>query len=90
MNGTCNHKESWEKQTIWNLDNGAKVTVEFGAYGEMISRVDDAEGYWHCSDGIGTLPKRFEFVLPWQECVVKSCNDWIIRPMFNKIFQKNN
>ncbi len=84
MKAKYNKRKSWEKQAVWNLDNGVQATVSFGHYGEMVCRLDDKEGYWHCSSGIHTLPDRFAFVLPWQECVVQSAQQFIIRPMFEK------
>ena len=96
MIGTFNNQQSWEKQSVYVLDNGWTATLEYNScYGEMISRLDAPKGqilasgkpYWHCSDGLKDLP---DFARPWLEVVVKSCNDQLVRPGFDKIFKEKN
>jgi hypothetical protein len=86
MNGKRNNRLSWEKQTYFDLDNGVRVCVEYGFYGEFIKSAEDKEGVWYANKGQDTLPERFKFLLEWNEVVVKSCNDKLIRPKFEKIF----
>lgn len=63
MNGKYSQK-SWEKQSVWNLDNGWRATVEYGYYGDHVVRLDspDRKTYWHCSNGIKDLP---DFAHEW-------------------------
>ena len=85
MKGTYNYRESWEKQSVYSLDNGWVATVEWSHYGEMVSRLDSSDGklYWHCSDGLDDLP---EFARPWLETVVQSAGTQLVRPRFEKVF----
>lgn len=64
MKAKFNQEESWEKQKCYDLENGWMATVEYGVYGDMVCRLDnpDRSFYWHCSQGIDTLP---EFARPW-------------------------
>ncbi len=83
MTFTRNHTESWEKQTIWDCGE-IRLTVGFNHfYGEMVTRIDDANGYWHCSDGIKTLPDRFAFALAWLE-PIHNGTDTLMRPNFER------
>jgi len=65
ITGKYNRRLSWEKQSIYDLDNGHRVTIEFSHYGDHISRIDwkGANGkplYWHCSNGLdGTCGGSF-------------------------------
>lgn len=81
-------KQSWEKQQLYKLDNGCVVTVEFGHYGESISRIEDNLGYWHCSDGWKTIPERFSFAKSWCEPYLSHSQDVfrLIRPRFEKVY----
>ncbi len=47
------NSRSWEKQSIFNLENGWVATVEYNpCYGEFVSRLDSPNGkMWHCSNG---------------------------------------
>jgi hypothetical protein len=96
MKGTYNYRKSWEKQSVYSLDNGWIATVEWSHYGEMVSRLDSPKGevvsfkncpegkpYWHCSDGLDDLP---EFARPWLETVVQSAGTQLVRPRFEKVF----
>jgi hypothetical protein len=85
MNGKYNRKESWEKQSVYDLDNGWSATLEYSHYGEMVARLDspDRKTYWHCSNGIKDLP---EFAREWL-----NGGDWwaiqdLVRPKFTKIY----
>jgi hypothetical protein len=85
MNGKFNQKQSWEHQTVFDLDNGWQATVEYCHYGEMVTRLDspDRKTYWHCSNGIKDLP---EFAREWL-----NGGDWfttqnLVRPKFNRIY----
>jgi hypothetical protein len=71
MIGIFNKTLSWEKQSVYDLDNGWQATTEYSSfYGGMISRLDspnkqllpNGKSYWHCSDGIDHLPA---FAKPW-------------------------
>jgi hypothetical protein len=91
MIGTFNCRKSWEKQRIYNLDNGWTATVEHSYYGEMVSRLDspgnqilaNGKTYWHCSDGLQHLP---EFARAWLEVVVPSAGTQLVRPRFEKMY----
>ncbi len=65
ITGKCNDRLSWERQSVYDLSNGVRATVEFGHYGDMVARLDDSLGYWHCSNGLASLPERFAFALDW-------------------------
>ena len=85
MTGKYLSNRSWEKQQLYRLDNGMVVTVEWNqCYGEFVKRIDDPEGYWCASSGTDAMPERFHFLLDWQEVVVKSCDQKLIRPKFEK------
>lgn len=83
-------RQSWEKQSVWKLENGWIATVEYNTiYGGMISRLEAPNGellatgkaYWHCSDGLSTLP---DFARLWVETVVQSSNTQLVRPRFDR------
>ncbi len=84
VTGRYNAKQSWEKQSVYQLSNGARAIVEYSHYGEMIARLDDAQGYWHCSSGIASLPERFSFALAWLEPYLPQITDTLIRPRFER------
>jgi hypothetical protein len=65
MVGKFNKAKSWEQQHVYDLDNGAWVTVGYCHYGPIVQRIDDAEGHWHHSNGYETIPERFAFALGW-------------------------
>ena len=90
ITATPNHTESWEKQAVYDLDNGFTVTVEYNShYGDMVTRIDTAreKNYpdtmvWHCSNGLDSLP---EWAEPWIEVVNPTANIRLVRPEFQKI-----
>lgn len=93
MVGIFNARRSWEKQSVYELDNGWVATLEYSThYGEMVSRLDAPKGhlldngkpYWHCSDGLAHLP---DFAQGWREVVVKSAGTELVRPGFEKKFR---
>lgn len=46
-------KKSWEKQTIWNLENGWQATEEYNIhYGPYLTRLESPDGkIWLASNG---------------------------------------
>lgn len=86
LNGKHNKEESWEKQNVYDLDNGYRVTVEYNQhYGDMVSRIDapDETYYWHCSNGKDGLP---EFAREWIKPVAPGHWMTLVRPLFNKVY----
>lgn len=91
MRGIFNASKSWEKQSVYDIDNGWRATVENCHYGEMVCRLDAPTGqslpsgrtYWHCSNGYDELPA---FARPWIKMVVKSAETTIVTPGFTKIY----
>ena len=86
MTGIYNAEESWEKQSVYDLDNGWRATEEYSHYGPHIVRLDspDRKTYWHCSNGIKDLP---EFARAWL-----FGGDWfttkdLVKPDFAKIYK---
>jgi hypothetical protein len=92
--GKFDKRQSWEKQSVYKLDNGWTATLEYSHYGEMVSRLDSPKGeivsyknapqgkaYWHCSDGHTDLP---DFARPWIKIVVPSAGTEIVCPGFEK------
>lgn len=52
MKGKYNREKSWEKQWVWDLENGWEATEEYGCYGDFIKRLDSPDGkIWLCSNG---------------------------------------
>lgn len=81
MKAYRNADKSWEKQTVFDLENACQVTVEYNSqYGDFISCIEDKEGRWYCSDGVGRLPERFNWALTWVEPYIKEWADtqWIV------------
>lgn len=71
------------------MGGGLEVTVGYNQhYGEQVTRIDDAQGYWHCSNGVRTLPERFAFALAWLEPLglPNSPDEKIMRPKFEKVY----
>jgi hypothetical protein len=86
MNATYNRAESWEKQSVWELDNGWRATESYSHYGEMIQRLDNPKGgYWHCSDGLDGLP---DFAREWIEELRNEHGVFarLVRPRFRKVY----
>lgn len=85
MTGKYNKRQSWEKQTVYKLENGAKVTLEYNQhYGEYVSRIDLPNGdRWHCSNGNKDLP---EFAQGWVEVVHALSNLSLVRPKFDRVY----
>ena len=98
MTGTYSATESWEKQSVWDLENGWQATVgDSFPYGlHMVCRLDCPAGmklahgkpYWHCSDGLAELP---DFARPWLEEIR---NDHgiiasLVRPRWEKQWPKS-
>lgn len=84
MNAIYRAQDSWEKQSIWELDNAWQATVEYSIhYGEHITRLDnpDKTFYWHCSNGLKDLP---EFAKDWIEDV--GAGNKLVKVKFNKIW----
>lgn len=85
MIGIFNRECSWELQSVWNLDNGAVITVEFNrTYGDMVSLIEFNGVRWHCSDGLAAIP---EFARDWIEVVVESADTRLARPKFEKKYE---
>lgn len=101
MNAKFNRKESWEKCSMWDLDNGWQAAVQYSVhYGEYVSGLyKDGKG-WHASDGFDNpyandadpvVRKVFKDHLPLPDFA----RPWIkggdgpdknlVRPNFNKI-----
>lgn len=53
MKATRDNKKSWEKQTLWKLENGWVATEEWNHFhGSFIKRLDSPEGkMWLASNG---------------------------------------
>jgi hypothetical protein len=67
MDVKYNRKLSWEKQSVFDSPDFS-FTLEFSPhYGEMISRVDFAGGYWHASSGFAAIPENLAFLREWIE-----------------------
>jgi hypothetical protein len=94
MNGTYMPYESWEKQSVWKLDNGWIATTGYSVhYGEFVQRFDIPTGkhtngktYWHCSDGIEHLP---DFAKPWLRGGDFHTTANMVLIKFNRVFPKN-
>lgn len=85
MNGKYNKEQSWEKQAIYDLDNGWQARVEMSHYGEHVVRLDspDRKTYWHCSNGIKDLP---EFAREWVNGGDFFTTADLVRPKFDRIY----
>ena len=98
MKAIRNEKNSWEKQSCFDLENGWQATVEYCYYGDMITRLDSPDGkYWHCSNGVGEkLPEHVysfnkviplpDFARPWIEQLTNAHGVFanLVRPNFTK------
>jgi len=52
MIGTYNTHESWEKSSVWDLDNGWQAAIQYSdIYGEHVTRLSKDGKHWHASDG---------------------------------------
>jgi len=93
MQGRFNRDESWEKQSVFLLDNGWMVTVENSYYGEIVARLDKDGKYWHCSNGIentggisvNTVPLP-EFARSWVNGGDHCSSKNLVRPNFEKVY----
>jgi hypothetical protein len=88
IKGYRNPELSWEKQIIFDLENECQITIEHNpSYGEFVSRIDDKEGYWHCSNGVDHLPKRFSWALEWAKPYNSHWPEtkWIV-PIFDRCY----
>tara|TARA_Y100000361_G_scaffold117266_1_gene108382 strand:- start:183 stop:467 length:285 start_codon:yes stop_codon:yes gene_type:complete len=87
LTGKQNSRMSWEKQSVWNLNNGFRVTVEFGYYHDFVTRIDaptieKRKMIWHCSlHENDDLP---DWAKSWVETVNEHANIQIVRPGFKK------
>ena len=102
MNGKFNKRESWEKCSVWDLDNGWQAAVQFSFYGEHVTSLGKDGKRWHASDGYenkyGTDPdpimaKVFkdhialpDFAREWIEVINKVSEQTLVRPRFTKTF----
>lgn len=83
IEGKFDPKKSWEKQSVYNLENGVSVTAEYNqTYGVIVSKLEDHIGSWHCSEGLAALPERFNFALSWCEQYAPQIPDKVMRPRF--------
>ena len=84
MNGKYNHRLSWEKIQVFDLDNGARVFVSWSHhYGDMISCIEFNNIIWHCHNGLKDLPK---FAEGWKKRVTPNSSQTIVQPKFKKVF----
>ena len=55
------NKSSWEKQTVFDLENGWQAIVEYNlSYGEYVKRLNspgDSNTFWLASNGLDEVPK---------------------------------
>ncbi len=52
MIGKFDKGQSWEKCSVWNLDNGWQAAVQYSEhYGEFVSRLSKDGKHWYASDG---------------------------------------
>lgn len=89
MNGIFSSQKSSETQSVFTLENGCSVTIEYNqSYGEFVKRIDDKDGYWCASSGIAQLPGRFGWAMAWAVPKRKAYPDdkWIV-PQFNKTYR---
>lgn len=95
MKATFNARQSWEKQSVYNLENNWIAIVGYSHYGQMICRLDCPTGivlahgkpYWHCSDGLAELP---DFAKPWIEEISNQHGiiAKLVRPMWTAVYHK--
>jgi hypothetical protein len=54
MKAKFNSTLSWEKQSVYDLENGTRATVEWSMhYGPYVKRIDNPDGaLWCASDGL--------------------------------------
>ena len=88
MYGVFNREESWEKQSVFDLENGWKATVEYNShYGQFISRLEKDGICWHCSNGINEfLP---DFAHDWLSTVHKLSNTKLVLVGFRRLWTQN-
>jgi hypothetical protein len=52
MIGKYNRRESWEKCSVYDLDNGWQAAIQHNqCYGEFVSRLSKDGKHWYASDG---------------------------------------
>ncbi len=100
-----NRKESWEKCSVYDLENGWQAALQYNhCYGEFVSRLSNDGKSWHASDGYDnpyatssdpSIAKVFadhialpEFARSWIEVVNKTADQTLVRPRFEKVYEK--
>ena len=52
----------------YRLAGGEVLWVEYTlSFGPMVTKIEDEKGYWHCSQGLDKLPRRFKWAWDWTE-----------------------
>ena len=84
MMGVYLKDRSWEKQRLYELENGYIITVETGAYGCMISNIQNKKGIilYHSSDGMEAAP---DWIKPWILPIADGHWQRVIRPCFDEV-----
>lgn len=69
MKAKFNSRLSWEKQSVYDLENGWRATIEWNQfYGSFVKRLDSPENrdhFWAASNGI-ELPAHPSCVPGWK------------------------
>lgn len=102
MIGKFNKQQSWEKCTVWDLDNGWQAAIQYSYYGEHVTILSKDGKSWHASDGYDNpyandpdpiVRKVFKDHLPlpdfareWIEVVHKLSEATLVRPRFERIY----
>lgn len=98
MKAKINKELSWEKSTVWDLENGFRAYCSYSQfYGPSISRLERISdgAFWHASNGIDKIPVSYagytylalpDFARPWIEEIRNSHG--VIATMVRERFEK--
>lgn len=88
MKGQYMPRESWEKQAVFKLESGHKITLEHHQlYGEFVKSIEKGGERWISCNGLRSLPASFQSFQAWVEPVSEHQPEhkWMV-PKFQRVY----
>lgn len=86
LTGKYNSRESWIKQSYFDLSNGYQVCIEHNqAYGELVTSISGNGDIWHACNGRDSLPDHMKWAMSWVVPIAEGHWQHVMVPNFERV-----